>query len=111
MSDWFWKKLSFLAGLASIFALFAFIIFSANIEMKDLDLWLHLGMGRFIMQNHFIPAVDVLSCSVAGTPWINHEWLFQVIVFNLFKYFGSDGIIMMQVVLVIATMLILLFLG
>ncbi len=111
MGDKIIRQLSYYVGLLPIGAIFGLAAFVAQIEIKDLDLWLHLGMGRFIMQNHYIPSQDVLSCTVAGTPWINHEWLFQVIVYNLYRIWGSDGLIMMQVVLVIFTMLILLFLG
>ncbi len=111
MTDWFWKKLSFLAGLAATFALFAFVIFSANIEMKDLDLWLHLATGKYILQHQIIPQVDIFSCTIAGAPWINHEWLFQVIVYFLYSLWGIDGLSYLQIALVTLTFLFLLWLG
>lgn len=92
-------------------AIFGALVISANIEIKDLDLWLHIAMGKFITLHRFIPSVDILSCSIAGSPWVNHEWLFQVIVYNIFNIWGADGLILMQVIVVSLTMLILLFLG
>lgn len=112
MSDAFWRRLSTIAGFFVLVGIFGLMIFAANIEIKDLDLWLHIGMGRHITQNHFhIPSVDILSNSIAGKPWVNHEWLFQVIVYWIFSLWGADGLIMMQVVIVTLTMLLLLFLG
>ena len=106
-----WKKLSYILGLLAIGVLFGLVVFSANIEIRDLDLWLHLKMGEFIVQHHYVPQVDVLSCSISGKPWINHEWLFQVIVYLVNKYTGLDGLISMQAIIVSITFLILLFLG
>jgi len=90
---------------------FAFVIFMAHIEIKDLDLWLHLAMGKFIAQNGYVPQEDVLSCTISGRPWVNHEWLFQVIVYQIFERWGVDGLTAMQVLIVTVTFVVLLFLG
>lgn len=112
MSGTFWKRLSLVAGLFTLAAIFGLHIFASNLELKDLDIWLHIGVGRYIVEHGFqIPTVDVLSCSIAGNPWVNHEWLFQVIVYWLYTNWGADGIITLQTVLVTVTLLILVFLG
>jgi len=100
-----------MVGLLPIGALFGLLAFVANVEIRDLDLWLHIGVGKFIWQHHMVPSVDILSCSIAGKPWINHEWLFQIIVYNIYHYFGADGLLKMQIVIVCITMGILLVLG
>ncbi len=111
MSEHIWKKISYFVGLLAIGALFGLTAYVANTEIKDLDIWLHLATGKFITLNHIIPQTDILSCSLEGKPWINQEWLFQVIIYNIFNIWGGDGLLRMQVFLVIVTMLILLFLG
>jgi len=111
MSDNFWKKASYLFGWLPLAALFASLILTANIEIKDLDFWLHLAMGKFIMLHRYVPDVDVLSCSIQGAPWVNHEWLFQVVLYNIYNVWGAKGVITMQVVLVSMTMLLLFFIG
>jgi len=70
MSDYFYKRLSNIFGLIAIAATFALATFMAGLEVKDLDLWLHIGTGRFIVQNGYVPTVDVLSHTLAGQPWI-----------------------------------------
>ncbi len=110
LSNQFWQRLSFLAGLISIGVLFGLAVFSASVEIKDLDLWLHIGTGRYIAANGYVPAHDVLSCTIAGKPWVNHEWLFQLLVYQVHQWGGADGLITMQTVVVAATFLILLLL-
>ncbi|MDZ4242131.1 MAG: hypothetical protein U1D99_04825, partial [Candidatus Omnitrophota bacterium] len=111
MSLDFWKKLSILVGLMAIAMIFGVTIFMANLEIKDLDLWLHIGTGRYIVENGFVPSQDVLSCTIAGKDWVNHEWLFQVLIYWIDKFWGPDGLIFMQVLLVTVTMAVLLLLG
>jgi tetratricopeptide (TPR) repeat protein len=112
LSNQFWKRLSNISGFFALTAIFALLVFVANMEVKDLDLWLHLGMGRAIVNNGFqVPAVDILSCTIPGKPWVNHEWLFQVIVYAVHQLWGFAGLINMQVILASVTMFILLSLG
>jgi tetratricopeptide (TPR) repeat protein len=106
----FYKKLNWAFGLMAIGILFANIALLATVEIKDLDLWLHIRTGEFIVKNGYVPSVDVLSASFAGQPWINHEWLFQVIVYLVKSAWGLDGLIYMQSVVVVITFLIFLFL-
>lgn len=111
MRDSFLKKAHFIAGLLPIGALFGLLVYVANIEIKDLDLWLHLAAGKYIVQHGYVPNVDFLSCSISGSPWINHEWLFQVILYNLFNTFGPDGLLKMQIVVTGLTLGLLLLIG
>jgi len=112
MSDSFYQKLSNIMGLFVLVAIFCLLVMMANLELKDFDIWLHMGVGQHIVENGFqIPDKDVLSSTVAGKPWVNHEWLFQVIVYKLYNLWGEEGLINMQVVIVTFTLLILLFLG
>jgi len=111
MIEKIWEKVSYFTGLLTIFVLFGFMVFSANVEIKDLDLWLHLKTGEFIVQHGYVPPVDVLSCTIAGKEWVNHEWLFQVIAHLIFDNWGAEGLITMQVLVVVFTLLVLFFLG
>ena len=68
------------------------------IEIKDLDIWLHLATGRYIFETFSIPKIDILSCTIANQPWINHEWLFQMIIFLFHQWGGFEGLINLQAV-------------
>jgi len=111
VSDKIWKKIDYFVGLILMVSIFALIILAASIEVRDSDLWLHLKTGDFILENKFVPAGDVLSCTIAGAPWVNHEWLFQVVAQLVYRAGGPDGLISMQVWVVVATFIVLLFLA
>jgi len=111
ISERFWKNLSTTLGWLSFGVLFALLTFISSMEIKDLDLWLHLRMGYWISHHGFVPSYDVLSCTIAGKPWVNHEWLFQVLVYKIQSAYGFDGLISMQSFVVALTFLVLLFLG
>jgi len=111
MSEWFWKTLSYLAGLLVIGFLFGLLIFQANIEIKDLDLWLHISTGKFIVENHIIPKTDIFSATIYGQPWVNHEWLFQVVIYLASQLAGLEGLINLQVLVVFVTFSLLFFMG
>ncbi len=99
-------------GIIALGGIFALAILMAHLEIKDLDLWLHIGVGRHIVENGFhVPQTDFLSATVTGTPWNNHEWLFQVLAYLIYQDAGPEGLILMQVILVTVTLLLLSFLG
>ncbi len=108
MSDFFYRTLSRIIGYFSIAVMMGLYALCANLEIKDLDLWLHLKVGKVIVESGAIPHVDILSNSIAGKPWINHEWLFQVFIYIIHNLWGFDGLITMQVVVVLLTVSILL---
>ncbi len=111
MKEKFLDKLAYLSGLVPLGAIFGVVVFLAHNEIKDLDLWLHLGVGKFITDNGFVPKVDILSATIAGKEWINHEWLFQVLIYNIYQAAGMNGLLTMQSAVVFLTLLILLVLG
>lgn len=110
MSFAFFCKLNQAFGIILLGILFGVMGFAATIEVKDLDLWLHMQMGQYIVSHGVVPGFDVLSASGQGLPWVNHEWLFQVVVYLVKSTWGMDGLIYMQVCVVLATCLILLLL-
>ena len=46
--------------------------------LNDPDSYSHIAVGRWIVAHHSVPAVDPLSQTMRGTPWIAFEWLSQV---------------------------------
>lgn len=111
MSEKLWGKIAYFTGLIPLGALFGVVAYLAHVEIKDLDIWLHLGVGKFILLSRYVPTYDILSCTIAGKEWINHEWLFQVLVYSLYQSWGPNGLLIMQAGVVIATLLILFILG
>ncbi len=108
MSLNFFQQLTRVFGLLALGVMFAIIAFACLIEVKDLDLWLHVRMGEIITTSGHVPAKDVLSATINGRAWVNHEWLFQVVAYTVRAAFGFDGLLYMQAVMVILTFMVLL---
>jgi tetratricopeptide (TPR) repeat protein len=111
MSEKIWQKINYFIGLLPVGALFGLAYFVSGVEIKDLDLWLHLGVGKYITEHRNVPFQDVLSCTIAGKSWVNHEWLFQVLLNQVYQLWGVGGILGMQTTLVMLTLAILVLLG
>ena len=111
MSEWLLKKINWFTGCITVVFLFGLIALAANVEIRDVDLWLHLATGKYIVTNFSIPKVDILSCTIFNAPWINHEWLFQTVVYSIYNAAGIDGLMNLKVWTVFLTFAFLLFLG
>lgn len=59
-------------------------------RLSDADTWWHLAAGRWIAENRAIPRTDVLSFTVPDHPWINLQWLFDLLAYTLFRTGGPD---------------------
>ena len=48
-------------------------------SLSDLDIWFHLRSGRDLLDGQGVSQVNKYSFTQPDHPWINHEWLFQVL--------------------------------
>lgn len=64
------------------------VYFMADNE-ADPDLWVHLLTGRRILESAAVPRVDDLSYTAAGAPWVDHEWLAQVLMAAAYLHLGD----------------------
>jgi hypothetical protein len=61
--------------------------------VTDPDLWWHLRTGQLIVQTRAVFHTDPYSFTRFGQPWIDHEWLSQVLMFSLYRLAGWGGLI------------------
>src|SRR5262245_26455205 len=47
-------------------------------KANDPDIWWHLRNGEYLFQTHQLPNQDMYSFTVAGTSWMNYEWLSEI---------------------------------
>ncbi len=90
---------------------FTILIVYASREVSDLDLWLHLKTGQYILSHHMVPVTDIFSFTMPVKLWINHEWLFQVVCALCYSFSSFDGLIVMQNIVIIASFVCLYILG
>jgi hypothetical protein len=76
-------------------------------RMRNADLWWHLASGRWIVEHHAVARVDPFSFSAHGLPWLNNEWLGDVL-FQLWTAAGGlESLVYWFWALLIATYVLL----
>lgn len=68
----------------------------------DPDLWWHLRTGQLILQSHSPIHRDPFSFTRFGQPWVNHEWLADVLIYSLYRLAGWGGLIITFAVIITA---------
>jgi hypothetical protein len=90
-------------------ALYALPAAIALLPVLDYDLWWHLRTGQWIVASGTVPASDPFSQYglESGKPWFAYSWLFEVLVFALYRALGYEGIFLGRAVMAVAIMLAL----
>jgi hypothetical protein len=82
---------------AAILSLLIFLIAYAGdkFEINEPDIWWHLRNAKQILMTHSFPRFDTYSFTSAGSAWIDHEWLSELIYYGAFKALGLRGIVLL----------------
>lgn len=68
--------------------LFFVLLALCTVGVKDPDIWWHLKTGQMIAYTHSVPHTDPFSWSMAGSPWVSHEWMSELVLYGLFAAGG-----------------------
>src|SRR6185503_17133824 len=68
------------------------------------DVGWYLACGRYMAQHHAFPRTDVFSWTMAGRPWINHEWLFELIAYGSHRIAGFKGFLLLKILLILSAL-------
>jgi hypothetical protein len=79
----------------------------ASRNVTDPDVWWHLKTGQFIAEHGSVPHADLFSYTRAGQPWVAHEWLSELFIYELQRTAGSTGLILTFAAIVCATFFLL----
>jgi hypothetical protein len=75
--------------------LFVGLFAMAARNVTDPDLWWHLKTGQYISEHKSVPHTDPFSYTRAGEPWVAHEWLTDVLLYQLQRAAGWSGLILL----------------
>lgn len=56
------------------------------------DLFWQMATGEYIARTGSLPDMDIFSYTVPGQPWVNFEWLSEVLLFGIWKVAGYTGL-------------------
>lgn len=73
--------------------------FQAMLPVDDPDIWWHLRVGQWILEHGSVPVEDSFSAYASGKPWIAYSWVFEVLVYGLYKDFGLSGLLLFTVIM------------
>jgi hypothetical protein len=73
----------------------------------DPDLWWHLRTGQWIVETGHVPHSDPFSFTRAGHAWVSHEWLSEVVYYELWKHVGAAGLIVFSAIITTAGFMLL----
>jgi hypothetical protein len=89
-----WSKQA-VFGTILLFGLLAMTARNAT----DPDLWWHLRTGQWIVETGHIPHSDPFSFTRDGHAWVSHEWLSEVVFYELWKHIGAAGLIVFSAII------------
>lgn len=76
--------------------LVAVLLLFAWQKVHDTDVWLHLGLGKYMVEHQALPPGDVFTFTSYGKPYEYFEWLFQCSLYLLYSYLGYDGLMVFK---------------
>ena len=76
-----------------IFLVFSSAVYYFSLITADPDLWGHIKFGEDLWLSKSFPWVDTYSFTAYGREWFNHEWLSELIMYLVFHFFGSSGLL------------------
>ena len=91
-----------------LFGLLALVVLASSLTpIRNYDYWWHLKTGDLILSRHEVPRADPYSFTAAGTPWVDHEWLCQVILYAGHTLLGPAGLVSLKTALVLGLCLLM----
>lgn len=86
-------------------------VFQFSENTVDPDLWGHVVFGQHMLQHHSIPKVDIYSWTANGQPWVNHEWVAEIMLALFYTAWGGSGILLLKMAVGLASFAVCLRLG
>lgn len=84
-----------------------FVLGSMDRIFGDGDVSWHVAAGQWMIAHGRVPLTDPFSFSVAGKPWVAHEWLSEVLMGGAFNLAGFTALSVLVIASLSALMLIL----
>lgn len=106
MSHWLGTHFTFRQVFPAALFLMIFVLAVRQCSYIDPDLWWHLQTGQDIVLTRSIPHVDPYSFTKAGSEWVTHEWLSEVLMYGIHRALGWGGLVVIFSGLIVIALLI-----
>ncbi|HTW96301.1 MAG TPA: hypothetical protein VMD74_01420 [Candidatus Methylomirabilis sp.] len=96
--------------LIYFFGLFYLLVFTAllynSFNYLDPDFGWHLKTGEQIWQTHAVPSLNNENWTLAGTTWVDHEWLANLLTYFIYHNLGYVAVSVFFALLITAALII-----
>ncbi len=79
--------------------------------LHDPDLWWHLADARILTTTHHFIRVEPYSFTVVGKPWVNPEWLGELVYWSGYRVLGLRGLYLATEIGLLANIFLLYWRG
>jgi hypothetical protein len=79
----------------------------ATRNATDPDMWWHLRTGQYILEHRTVPLGDPFSYTRCGERWVAHEWLSEILMYEIQHIAGWTGLIVSFAAIVCAAFYLL----
>jgi hypothetical protein len=83
----------------------------ATFDIYNTSIGWHLASGRWMLEHGRVLRSDPFSFTASGALWVDHEWLFQVVVAVLESLGGAPALVALRVAVAVALALLLTHFG
>jgi hypothetical protein len=77
-------------NVAIVAAVLVLAFLVASFPAKNSDLWMHLATGREIASGRYQVGTDPFSYNSEGLTWVNHSWLYDLLIYLTYTTFGEQ---------------------
>jgi hypothetical protein len=74
--------------------------FAASYPARNADVWRHLATGKALVQGDYRFGVDPFAYTIANSYWVNHNWLFDTLLFGLHQALGGTAVVVAKATLI-----------
>ena len=92
----------------SVLVVVTLAVFLASFAVRNSDFWLHLAAGRLITSGAYPFGLDPFSALDPTPVWINHAWLYDVLIFLINRSGGGMAIVIAKAAVVAAMAIVML---
>jgi hypothetical protein len=75
------------------------VLVMTGTPLAAIDLAYHLRAGDIMLDAHTILRTEVFTSTAAGKPWLNQQWLAQIVLATAFRLGGWFGLVMLRALL------------
>jgi hypothetical protein len=88
-------------ALVAVVLVLAFLL--ASFPVRNADFWMHLACGRGLLDGSYHAFAGEEPFSYTGARyWVNHAWLFDVVLYQLSQGLGGPLLVVLKALLVVA---------